>query len=149
MVFLPFTAQSLLYLLTRIFFWPLRCILFPCYCTCCLVGTKLLISPLTWMIISSNVLLQVASVTFDLLLLLVLGSYLIILFTFLVITTRVPSLVSSLFIKLSLFFECKFFWLHHLHNHMRMSWTKKLNFQWCCLTGSWRSYKFIPTASFS
>jgi hypothetical protein len=91
MVFLPFTAQSLLYLLTRIFFWPLRCILFPCYCTCCLVRTKLLISPLAWMIISSNVLLQVASVTFDLLLLLVLGSYLIILFTFLVITTRVPS----------------------------------------------------------
>jgi len=35
------------------------------------------------------VVLQVASVTFDLLLLLVLGSYLIVLFSFLVITTRV------------------------------------------------------------
>lgn len=34
-------------------------------------------------------LMQVASVTFDLLLLLVLGSYLIVLFSFLVITTRV------------------------------------------------------------
>lgn len=40
------------------------------------------------------ILLQVASVTYDLLLLLVLGSYLIILFSFLVITTRVRYLTS-------------------------------------------------------
>ena len=39
--------------------------------------------------------LQVASVTFDLLLLLVLGSYLIVLFSFLVITTRVFTLSFS------------------------------------------------------
>ncbi|KAJ0083643.1 hypothetical protein Patl1_30364 [Pistacia atlantica] len=41
--------------------------------------------------------LQVASVTFDLLLLLVLGSYLIVLFSFLVITTRGLDDLISLF----------------------------------------------------
>lgn len=44
-------------------------------------------------LISLHVFLQVASVTFDLLLLLVLGSYLIVLFSFLVITTRVYALL--------------------------------------------------------
>lgn len=47
-------------------------------------------------IIKNKCVWQVASVTFDLLLLLVLGSYLIVLFSFLVIVTRVSSFFKAL-----------------------------------------------------
>lgn len=56
-------------------------------------GLKINDCPLALKVILFMV-LQVASVTFDLLLLLVLGSYLIVLFSFLVITTKV-----SIYIK--------------------------------------------------
>lgn len=71
---------------------------------------------LVCMITGPTVLWQVASVTFDLLLLLVLGSYLIVLFSFLVITTRVRFLFSlSLSLYLSMWVCMCFFNLNSVN----------------------------------
>lgn len=61
-------------------------------------------------LIMSSLLSQVASVTFDLLLLLVLGSYLIVLFSFLVITTRVPILSHLIVLTYCPFCNVFFIW---------------------------------------
>lgn len=87
---------------------------------------------------STQVLLQVASVTFDLLLLLVLGSYLIVLFSFLVITTRV-STPFLLTMKCWCNFSCLLSMvccLQTLHENE----LKLLNWQLFCSTGPWWSY---------
>lgn len=96
------------------------------------------------MIIYSIILSQVASVTFDLLLLLVLGSYLIVLFSFLVITTRVHTYPFYYLVDYSI----AFYQFSSSELNILDIWMCKITDN-AVRTGSWWSNQYIPKTSFS